>query len=215
MKTKFFREGVIWALSLIPFIYLLIIWDYLPEKIPTHWNYKGEVDSYSGKNTAFLLAGLPLVIQVLMNFLPAFDPKRENYASFQGSYYKLRLLITLFFSFLSGMILYVSATNQIASFTDIISVSICLLFAGIGNYMGTIKPNYFTGVRTPWTLSDEEIWRKTHKFAGKLWFFGGLILALVVVLFPSVTAFIILSAGIIVLALIPVLYSYLLFREKS
>ncbi len=215
MKKKYTKEGIIWAICLIPFIYLLIIWNQLPENIPTHWNIHGEVDKYSGKNSAFLLVGLSLLIQVLMKYLPALDPRKENYEAFQDSYYKLRLLITLFFSFISVMILYVSASNKIESFTQIIGVSLCLLFAGIGNYMGTIKPNFFVGVRTPWTLSNEDIWRKTHSLAGKLWFFGGIALTIPTLLIPSPAQFFVMLSGIILLSVFPMVYSYLIFRKKS
>lgn len=216
MKKEFTKEIIVWAISIVPLIYATLIWEQLPERIPTHWNLYGEVDGYSNKKGgALLLFCFPLLIQVLMKYLPILDPKKENYARFGSSYYKLRLLITLFFSFLGVSVLYITLKNRPELFTDFMGLSISLLFAGIGNYIGTIKPNYFTGIRTPWTLSNEENWIKTHRFTGKIWFWGGVLMVISCLFTASSVQSFILAIGILILVIVPIAYSYYLFWQKS
>ena len=215
MNKNLIKELLILGIGLIPLGYLLSIWTALPETIPTHWNIHGEADSFSGKTSAWRIVGLGILIPLLMKFLPKLDPKKENYAIFQDSYYKLRLLIAVFFSFLATAILSVSLSGNSELFIRLLSVGIGLLFAGIGNYLGTVKPNFFVGIRTPWTLSNENVWKKTHQLAGKLWFFGGILIVVVSFFFPPQTAFFVLIITISVVSLIPIVYSYIWFREAK
>ena len=84
-----------------------------------------------------------------------------------------------------------------------------------GNYMHTIKPNYFAGIRVPWTLNNEENWRKTHLLAGKLWFVGGLVIALVCLLLPANISIITFFTLTMILVVIPIVYSYRLYKNNS
>jgi len=84
-----------------------------------------------------------------------------------------------------------------------------------GNYFQTIKPNYFIGIRTPWTLESPEVWKKTHRLGGQIWFVGGLVIAVCSMLIPSVYSMKIVIASFLILALIPVIYSYLYFRDNK
>ncbi|HTD42217.1 MAG TPA: SdpI family protein, partial [Mucilaginibacter sp.] len=88
-----------------------------------------------------------------------------------------------------------------------------LLFAFIGNIMHSIKPNYFAGVRTPWTLEDDDTWRATHRLAGKLWFTGGIALTIAVLLLPVKAGMIVFMSMIAILVLIPVIYSYIYYKK--
>ena len=90
-----------------------------------------------------------------------------------------------------------------------------LLLCLIGNYMHTIKPNYFAGLRLPWTLNNEDNWRKTHLLAGKLWFIGGLATAILCLLVPDTVAIVLFFIATIVLVLVPVIYSYRLYRKND
>ncbi len=88
-----------------------------------------------------------------------------------------------------------------------------LLFSLIGNYLKTVKPNYFIGIRTPWTLENEENWKDTHKFAGILWFFGGLAVVLAGIFLKKEYAFPFLLTVTAIISLIPIIYSYIKFRK--
>jgi len=90
-----------------------------------------------------------------------------------------------------------------------------LLFAFLGNVMHSIKPNYFVGIRTPWTLENDETWRATHRLAGKLWFTGGIIIAVaMLVMHPPANVFAFFSITAI-LVLVPVIYSYRYFKAHQ
>ena len=90
-----------------------------------------------------------------------------------------------------------------------------LLFAFMGNLMHSIKPNYFAGVRTPWTLEDPDTWRATHRLAGKLWFGGGVFVTIVVLVLPVKAGLIVFVSMIVLLALIPVIYSYTYYKKHQ
>lgn len=90
-----------------------------------------------------------------------------------------------------------------------------LLLAFIGNMMHSIKPNYFAGVRTPWTLENEDNWRSTHRLAGKLWFIGGITITFLTLLLPAKIATVVFISGAVSLSLIPVVYSYVYFKKHQ
>ena len=90
-----------------------------------------------------------------------------------------------------------------------------LLFAFIGNYMNNIKPNYFAGLRLPWTLSSDYNWRKTHQFASKLWFWGGLSAAILSLIFPAPWSIIIFFTIMTIIVIIPIIYSYRIFKNET
>ena len=206
------KEIPLLIIVLIPFVYLAYIWSSLPEIVPTHWNYKGEIDDWGNKSSlifiTFLLSGLTYI---LFTVIPFIDPKKRIQAM-GNKYHNLKFLMVLFMSALAVFIIY-SVKEQSITNPSFIILAMGILFMLLGNYMKTIKANYFIGIRTPWTLEHESVWKSTHKLAGKIWFVGGL--AIVIsslttnqdfngVFFISVT---------ILLALIPIVYSYLEYRK--
>src|SRR5205809_2888913 len=94
-------------------------------------------------------------------------------------------------------------------------VTMGLLFAFLGNNMYNIKPNYFAGLRLPWTLENEENWKKTHQLAGRLWFFGGLFFAALALFLSNEWAGYMGTAVLAILILIPVFYSYNLYKNQK
>jgi uncharacterized membrane protein len=152
-------------------------WPQLPNKIPTHWNIRGEVDGYGNRFTGLLL--LPITVAVLyplFRFLPSIDPGKRHYENFATAYGVFRIAFSLF---MAGMY----ATTIVAAFGRHVDVTmiVCLmagaLLAVLGNLMGKIRPNWFIGVRTPWTLSSQASWNKTHHLAGWLFMLMGLAVA--------------------------------------
>lgn len=125
----------------------------------------------------------------------------------------LKLLITTFMSVLALYILY-SAKQQTLENPNYLITAIGILFIILGNYFKTIKPNYFIGVRTPWTLENEVTWKETHKLAGQLWFWGGLLIVFFSLLFNTKTSFILSLTITIILIIVPLFYSYLLYRRN-
>ncbi|NUM25397.1 MAG: SdpI family protein [Candidatus Buchananbacteria bacterium] len=139
-----------------------------PNQVPTHWNYRGEVDGYSGK--AFGAFGIPVIIVVMyVMFLlfPLLDPKKDRYQQFKKTYHVFKTMIIVVMGliyFYSGL----AALGYPVSINIAVPATIGLLFIVMGNYMSKIKSNWFIGIRTPWTLSNEEVWNKTHRVGGKI-----------------------------------------------
>ena len=89
-----------------------------------------------------------------------------------------------------------------------------VLFILLGNYFKTIKPNYFIGIRTPWTLENETIWKETHKLGGKLWFVGGILIVIFSLLLDKRQAFTVLMLITGLITIVPIVYSYLMFKKE-
>ena len=207
---KFKKEIPFLAIALIPFAYLIYIWNRLPEKVPMHWNGAGEIDRYGDKKellvTLFMLVGITYFVFLI---IPSIDPK-QKLQNMGNKLNNLRMILTLFMSGLAVFILY--SVQQKTSNPAFVFSIIGLLFAFLGNYFKTIKPNYFIGIKTPWTLENEEVWKKTHQLGGKLWFIGGLLMALTFVL-PNKIQFYTFMGIVAVITIIPIVYSYLEFKK--
>ncbi len=189
----------------------------LPEgiRLPVHWNQYGVADRMGGKWEALLLpGGLTAAISLLFYFLPALEPRVKDLARSHGLYTMswLGLLIVM-------------ATVQIAvigaalgwglPMVRLIQGSLGLLFVLIGNQLGKSRRMFLVGIRTPWTLSSEEVWIATHRLAGKLLVLGGLLL-IVAAFLPLPPNFgPALLIGVIVIALLfPAMWSYVLWRRE-
>lgn len=210
MKLK--KEMPILVIALIPFIYLAYIWNSLPETIPTHWNLNGEIDNWGKKTTLilipFLLSGLTYGIFLLV---PLIDPKKKIQAM-GNKYHYLKFLMILFMSFLAVFIIY-SVKEQSITNINIIFIAVGLLYIILGNYMKTIKANYFIGIRTPWTLENESVWKKTHILAGKLWLLGGLAIIISSIITEKEFNGAFFLAITIVMVLAPIIYSFIEYKK--
>ncbi|AWM15308.1 hypothetical protein DI487_08755 [Flavobacterium sediminis] len=199
-------------IALIPFVYLAYVWNQLPETVPLHWNAAGEIDRRGDKKELlvpiFLLSGIAYFIFLI---LPKIDPKGKL-NKMGNKLNQLRFVISLFMSAISVFVIYSVQQNSHSKPTFIFAV-IGLLLAVLGNYFKTIKPNYFIGIRTPWTLENEEVWKKTHLLGGKLWFAGGLLIFLLCLVLNSKYAFYVMMGITIIISVIPIVYSYLTFKK--
>ncbi|MFM1912997.1 MAG: hypothetical protein RIR51_835 [Bacteroidota bacterium] len=207
MKTK---EIIILLIALIPIIILGIIWNELPNQVPMHWNSKGNIDRMGGKSELlFIILGLPMFLYLLMRFIPKIDPKKKIDVK-DSQYLKLRLIIQLFISLLMSYILYMTKNPDTAD-SNLIFALIGLGFSGLGWSFKGLKPNYFAGIRTPWTLENPEVWTKTHELASKFWMGGGILIF--VLYFILKNSFIPFISILILITLIPVIYSYIEFKK--
>ena len=213
MKTTLKKELPIVIIVLIPFAYLFFIWHSLPDEVPIHWNMHGKMDRYGSKEELLIIPFLlPFLIYVLLLIIPVINPKGKL-NNMGNKLQNLKLLITTFMSVLALYILY-SAKQQTLENPNYLITAIGILFIILGNYFKTIKPNYFIGVRTPWTLENEVTWKETHKLAGQLWFWGGLLIVFFSLLFNTKTSFILSLTITIILIIVPLFYSYLLYRRN-
>jgi uncharacterized membrane protein len=158
-----------------------------------------------------LLFLLPVLTYVLMLVIPKIDPKKKI-ELMGGKYYQLKFILVLFMSTLAFMILHISV-NQSTSSPNLIFIPIGVLFIALGNYFKVIQPNYFIGIRTPWTLESKEVWKLTHNLAGKLWIAGGLIIVITsLTIAKSIFIYFFIGTTAIII-LVPVIYSFIKFKE--
>lgn len=194
-------------LILLPALAGIVLWDQLPEQIPTHWNASGEVDGWSSKAFAiFGLSGILLAAQWLCTLGTRADPKKDNHPE---KILHLVLWIIPVISNLLYAITYAVALGKEVRIEVIMPVFIGLLFAIIGNYMPKCKQNYTIGIKIPWTLNSEENWNRTHRFAGRLWVVCGL----VIMLTGFFGGFWIFFGITLVMVIVPIIYSYRLHKK--
>ena len=213
MKIKINKKLVLFTsiLILLPSLVGCVFWNQLPEEIPTHFNLLGQADGYNHKMSAiFGLPTLMLLMHWLLLFLMIKDPKSSNISS------KIQLLIY-------WIIPFVSCLSMISIFGESLGYSmmsglLAQIFMGvvmivIGNYLPKTHRNYIIGIRLPWTLENDENWRKTHRLAGKIWVLGGLLLFLNS--FVQLYVYWIFFLTLFFVVIIPSVYSYQLSKSES
>jgi len=213
MKTVISKLLPAITLIIIPPILLTIWWAQFPESVPIHWNYKGEVDGWGSKNSLILISLIPLITYGIFMAAPFIDPKKRI-AEMGSKFYNLSLGLSLFLTLISCFIMIIAKNGQMLP-TNILIGLLGGFFAFLGNYMKTIKPNYFIGIKTPWTLENETVWKKTHQLGSKLWFVGGIVIFILSLLINTQAINTVFVAVALVMALIPVVYSYFVYRSLS
>lgn len=210
MRKHLFAITLI-ALTLLSWI---IAWSYLPEDVPMHWNAAGEVDGYMSKAGGLIFdVAMMTFIAVILTLSPKIDPKRENYEKFAKSYEIMKNVSLLFFFIINIMTLF-SSLGYDVPMGEVIAVMIGILFIIIGNYMQRSKQTFFFGLRTPWTLSSEEVWRKTHRLGGRLFMLGGLLIIGTGFL-PGAWKIGGLVGTVIMITVVPLIYSYIIYKKES
>lgn len=207
-------DTIILLAGLATLIFAWTVYDRLPDQIPSHFGPNGQPDDYSDKSVFILIMiALNLGLPLLLKWIPAVDPRRENYQKFKRIYELFRVVITLFISALFIVIL-LNALGYPMEIPRAVMVGVGLLWMMIGNYMGQVRPNWFIGIRLPWTMENPEVWRRTHRIGGAIWMGAGLLILLSSFLPLSVAIWTVMIAGAgSVLA--PGIYSYLLFQKLN
>ncbi|MZQ75057.1 MAG: DUF1648 domain-containing protein [Peptoclostridium sp.] len=210
MKTnKFILELII-----ISIIGTIFVYGYLPDTIPLHWNIQGEVDRVGGKNNVFITALLPLVLYMLMMLFPKIDPKKKSYEKHKKAYSITVGLILVFLIVIHWVTILVSLGLNL-DVSTVVSMGIGVMFIVIGNFMSQIRQNYFFGIRTPWTLANENVWKKTHRVGGYGFIAIGAAFILSAFLKSSMLKFIIIVGGTIGFTLYIFIYSYFVFKKET
>jgi uncharacterized membrane protein len=213
MKTLLKNEWLIWLVLVAPFPFMAACWNEFPDQIPVHFDFSGQPNRYEEKALGLLLAPLINIgVYLLLLVVPRIDPSRKNYAMFMDKFNILRVVIHTFMTLLFFAISFYALGYDI-NIAKVVPYAIAVMFLIFGNYMGNIRQNYFIGIRTPWTLSDETIWVKTHRLAARLWVVSSLVILVVLASLPQLLWMFFVYAGVIVL--VPLVYSYALFRKKA
>jgi uncharacterized membrane protein len=184
--------------------------------LPTHWGVDGTADGFSDKWVALLLpAALAAGLSLMFLVLPSLEPRKEGLSRSQGLYHAAwggTVLVMM----LVQLAVVSAALHWPVHATSLVLGGVGLLFVLIGNQLGKSRSMYLIGVRTPWTLASEEVWIKTHRLAGKLMLLLGVLLVLAALApLPSGLITTLLLAGVAAAVLIPVAYSYLLWRREQ
>lgn len=209
------KHAGITVIAISPMVYLASIWSKVPANVPVHFGLNGP-DAWGSRASLWviggIMAGVSLLAYTLLINISKVDPKRAA-APASEVFGKLAAGMVLFIAALNFIAMQMSGLN--AQLTDMVMLLMGLMFAFLGNLMHNIKPNYFAGIRLPWTLASDNNWRLTHRVAGKLWFGGGLVLAVVaLVLQPKVVA-LIMPFLLGVMVAVPIVYSFLLYRQEQ
>lgn len=199
-------------LVLLPFLYLAVIWNNLPAEVPLHWNFQGEIDRYGSKQELILIPILlPLLMYILMWIIPLIDPK-GTISNMGRKYDNLKFIMVAITSFIAITILHIAKNEAFLNLRYLVLL-FGILYVVFGNYFKTIRANYFIGIRTPWTLENETVWKKTHRLAGYLWLPGGIIVMILSLILENKPLMICFLAVTAIITLIPVVYSYITFRK--
>lgn len=193
--------------------YALINYSSLPDQLPMHYGVSGEADRYWSKGSAIFFMGIfSLVLPLFLQFTRLIDPKKQNYEKFENAFAMTRLAVALVLDFVFAMTL-IEGANKNFNAGNVVLGAIGLLFVVIGNYMPQVKDNYFVGIRTPWTLDNPEVWRKTHRFSGTLWVIAGLLMILSAFLLDGTWHSTVIISVVVLSSVVPVVYSWLLAQR--
>jgi uncharacterized membrane protein len=183
--------------------------------LPVHWGLDGEADRFADKWTALLLpSAITAVVSTLFFFLPSLEPRQQGLERSQGLYLwgwsaMLLMAVAIQFALVS------EALSWDVSASRVIAGSLGVLLILTGNQLGKSRSMYTVGIRTPWTLASEDVWIKTHRLGGKLMVAAGLVSVLASALIPIHVLTPIMLSSVAIIAIVPVGYSYLLWRRGA
>ncbi len=208
------KEIWLWLIMLLPIAYLFYVYNSLPETVPTHFGMDGKPNGWSSKASFIcIIPGMLIGIYTLFTVIPFIDPK-GRITAMGKKYFMFKLFLMLFMVALSFFMIQ-SAISKDGGNANMMFVMVGALFAFLGNYMQAVKPNYFIGIRTPWTLENEVVWRKTHALGGKLYFIAGLLIMILPFILTNTIFFPVFIGLAVTASVIPIIYSYIAFRQEK
>jgi uncharacterized membrane protein len=202
------------ALVLLMFLVSAAVWFQIPgDKIPVHWGMNGEPDRYGSKFEGLLLTPLISVgLLLLFAFLPMIEPRRLNLAKSQKVYKIIAITLMLFLALLHTAIVF-AALGRDVEMNLIAPPLVGLMMVIMGNFMGKIRSNFFVGIRTPWTLSSELSWNKTHRLGGKIMVIFGFIMIVAPFIIQGPVLVGIILGGAIGMVTTMFVYSYVIWKN--
>lgn len=205
---------LVWTAALLPLVMVALSWTSLPEQVPTNWSFSGEINSWGARWVMWPLALINPLLIVLMQGFPQLDPKKENYQKFAGSYRTFQLAFALFMDAVQGAMLIETLRPGTIHIEVVIQMLAAVLMMVVGNMMPKFRQTWFCGFKTPWTLSSERVWAKTHRLGGRLYFAAGLVV-LAGAFLPPFWSFAVLLTAAVTAGLVPTVMSYVWFRQEQ
>jgi uncharacterized membrane protein len=191
-----------------------VVYPKLPLTIPTHWDMLGRPNGWSSRLWgAWVMPIFLVVLWAFMRVLPRIDPRGSNYAKFGGAYEGIIVSIMLFMLGMHIIILRAALGYPVAM-ERVLPIGLGVLFIAIGNLLPRARPNWFIGIRTPWTLSSDRVWEKTHRFGGHV-FVGAGILMVLSVLVTAPWAPVVLFTIIVLCTASVLIYSYVEWKREQ
>lgn len=198
------------VLVLVGFAVAASMYSSLPDPMPTHWDMEGRINGTMPKPWgAYLMPGVMLVLWAMFAILPRISPRGFEMDTFVRAWAIFALSTLGLMLFIEILVLRAARDGGMLSPRAIV-VGIGVLFAILGNFLGKVTRNFFAGIRTPWTLANEEVWLRTHRLAGKLFVLAGLIIVVAGLAGVSIWP---LIAAPIAAAVIPAVYSYVVYKR--
>ncbi|MDQ3698093.1 MAG: SdpI family protein [Gemmatimonadota bacterium] len=192
-----------------------LVYGRLPERIPVHWNLAGEVDRYGSRlEGALLLPAVITVMAALIPLLPRLDPRGANYEKFRPTYH-LVMNAVLTFMLLVHVALLAHGLGHAFPVHRVIPAGVGLLLMLLGNVLPRTRPNWMFGIRTPWTLSSDRVWERTHRVGGYLMLGAGLVTVLAAALPDPRGSIAVLTAAVLVAAVGSIAYSFVAWRQEK
>lgn len=190
------------------------VYQRLPETIPTHWDMDGQPNGWSSRAFgAWFTPVLLLGMWALVRILPAIDPRGANYAKFGGAF---EAIIESLMLFLLGMHILIlrAGLGQSAPVQRVAPFGVGILLIVVGNLLPRMRPNWFIGIRTPWTLSSDRVWEKTHRFGGRVFVAGGLLIVLSAFASPQAASIVLVTVVVLAAAAV-LIYSYAEWKREQ
>lgn len=200
-------------ICILSFIGTIIAYFYLPEQIIGQWNINGEPGRYDPKYTILIIGLLPLALLIMFEYIPKIDPKKDNYQKHEKAYAIIKYMTILFLITINWIVIAINFNAPI-NINLSIGLFMGILFLFIGNYMPQFRQNYFVGIKTPWTLANETVWKKTHQFGGYQFIISG-ILFILAGLINNALFFYFALGFTIVGSIFVMIYSYIIYRRET
>ncbi len=186
----------------------------LPERVPTHWNAAGEIDDYRSRLVGVLVGpAVMALVALLLPVIPRIDPKGASYEKFRPTYHLVMNVVLTFLLVLHGVMLAAMLGARLPV-ARIGAFALGALVAVIGNVLPRMRPNWTFGIRTPWTLSSDRVWQRTHRVGGVLLLGAGVVMMGAALALPSAIAARVTGIAVGVAALGAVLFSYVAWRQE-
>ena len=212
MTTKI-TSIIIWATIIISFLIGIYLYPQLPDEMASHWNTKGEVDSYMDKFAGVFVFPIFLIfVYIIFTVIPRIDPLKKNIEKFRKYYNQLILLVILFFLYIYGISLLWNLGVKF-SMNGVLTPAFAILIFYIGVILKHTERNWFIGIRTPWTISSETVWKKTNNLGGDIFQVIGMVTAMGSFFIDQMMT--LMVSPIILSVMFLFIYSYLQYRKEE